>query len=232
MTASTATENSAVAKAGEREIVASRVFDAPRELVWKLWTEPEHIAQWWGPNGFTNTIHSMDVRPGGVWDFVMHGPDGTDYKNVIVYREVVRPKRLVYEHGPGPVFDVTVDFDAVGDKTRVTMSLIFESVEQRDRTIKAVGALDGLNQTLGRLEEQLAKTSESAVVITRDFDSPREVVFDAWIDPKHVQQWWGPHGFTNPRCEWDAQPGGNVRVDMRGPDGTVYPMTGQFHEVT
>jgi uncharacterized protein YndB with AHSA1/START domain len=231
MTASTATPNSAVAKTGEREIVASRVFDAPRELVWKLWTEPEHIAQWWGPNGFTNTIHTMDVRPGGVWDFIMHGPDGTDYKNVIIYREVERPKRLVYEHGPGPIFDVVVDFDAEGDKTRITLSMIFETVEQRDKTIKAVGAVDGLNQTLGHLEEQLAKLSRSAVVITRDFDSPRAVVFDAWIDPKHVQNWWGPRGFTNPRCEWDATPGGNVRVDMRGPDGTVYPMTGEFHEV-
>ena len=63
---------------GDREIVATRIFDAPRELVWKVWTEQEHIGQWWGPKGFTTTTYSMDVRPGGVWRFVMHGPDGRE----------------------------------------------------------------------------------------------------------------------------------------------------------
>ena len=77
----------------DREIVSARVFDAPRELVWKAWVDPKHVAQWWGPKGFTNTIHEMDVRPGGVWRFAMHGPDGTDYKNEIVFIEVVRPER-------------------------------------------------------------------------------------------------------------------------------------------
>ena len=68
-----------------REIITTRVLDAPRELVWKAWTDPKHVAEWWGPNGFTNTIHEMDVRPDGVWRFIMHGPDGVDYKNEIVF---------------------------------------------------------------------------------------------------------------------------------------------------
>src|SRR6266852_4602923 len=80
---------------GDREIVITRLLDAPRELAFQAWTEPQHVAHWWGPNGFTNTIHEMDVRPGGVWRFIMHGPDGTDYKNEIVYVEVVKPERLV-----------------------------------------------------------------------------------------------------------------------------------------
>src|SRR6478735_6105977 len=87
-----------------REIVASRVFDAPRDLVFKMWTDREHAGNWWGPKGFRTTIHEMDVRPGGVWRFVMHGPDGRDYQNKIVYVEVVRPERLVYDHVSGPVF--------------------------------------------------------------------------------------------------------------------------------
>src|SRR5688572_30826396 len=103
----------------DREISATRVFDAPRDLVWKAWTDPKHIAQWWGPNGFTNTISEMDVKPGGVWRFVMHGPDGTDYRNEIVYLEVVKPERLVYDHGPSPKFRVTVTFAAEGNKTRL-----------------------------------------------------------------------------------------------------------------
>lgn len=76
----------------DREIVISRLIHAPRELVFKVWTDPKHVAHWWGPNGFTNTIHEMDVRPGGVWRFIMHGPDGVDYPNKIVYKEVVKPQ--------------------------------------------------------------------------------------------------------------------------------------------
>ena len=67
--------------------------------------------------------------------------------------------------------------------------------------------------------------------ITRIFDAPRDLVFAAWTDAKHVARWWGPHGFTNPRCEMDVRPGGHIHIDMRGPEGTVYPMTGVFHEV-
>src|SRR4051794_29231769 len=80
----------------DREIVFSRVFDAPRELVWKAWTEPHHVTKWWGPNGFTTTIHEMDVRTGGTWHHTMHGPDGTDYPNKSIFVEVVKPERIVY----------------------------------------------------------------------------------------------------------------------------------------
>src|SRR5271155_1615963 len=98
----------------DREIVTMRVFEAPRELVFAAWTEPKHVAQWWGPNGFTNTIYEMDVRPGGVWRFVMHGPDGVDYQNKIVFVEVVKSQRLVYDHVSGPKFRMTVTFDEQG----------------------------------------------------------------------------------------------------------------------
>ena len=75
-----------------RSIIASRVFDAPRDLVFAVWTDPKHLAQWWGPHGFTTTTHSFDMRSGGVWRFVMHGPDGRDFQNRITYEEVVRPR--------------------------------------------------------------------------------------------------------------------------------------------
>jgi uncharacterized protein YndB with AHSA1/START domain len=146
-------------EAGEREIVATRVFDAPRELVFKMWTDPKHVAQWWGPNGFTNTIHEMDARPGGVWRFVMHGPDGRDYMNKIVFIEVVKPERLVYDHVSGPKFHVTVTFVEQGDKTKLTVRMLFESAAQRDKVAKEFGAVEGLSQTLGRLAEQLSTMS-------------------------------------------------------------------------
>jgi uncharacterized protein YndB with AHSA1/START domain len=147
----------------DREITTTRLFDAPRELVWRVWTEPEHIAQWWGPNGFTNTIQSMDVRPDGVWEFVMHGPDGRNYPNRIVYREVNKPSRLVYEHGPAPKFEVTVTFEEEGArKTRIHMRMLFGTAKERDQVIRDVGAIEGLNQTLGRLAEHLASLEENA----------------------------------------------------------------------
>lgn len=142
----------------DREISATRVFDAPRELVWRAWTDPKHVAQWWGPNGFRNTIKQMEVKPGGTWLFTMHGPDGRDWPNKIVYIEVVEPERLVYVHGdPDDVdrFHVTVTFEDENGKTRLSMRSLFETKEKRDRVVREVGAIEGMNQTLGRLAEHL-----------------------------------------------------------------------------
>jgi uncharacterized protein YndB with AHSA1/START domain len=149
----------------DREITLTRVFDAPRALVWQVWTDPRHVAQWWGPNGFTNTIHEMDVRPGGVWRLVMHGPDGADYPNKIVYIEVVEPERLVYTHGSGQEddsgqFHVSVTFAEQGRKTEVTMRGLFASAAERDKVVKEYGAIGGGNQTLARLAEYLEKMEE------------------------------------------------------------------------
>jgi uncharacterized protein YndB with AHSA1/START domain len=145
-----------------REIVLSRVVDAPRELVWKVWTEPEHVSKWWGPNGFTTTIDQMDVRPGGVWKHTMHGPDGTDYPNKSIFVEVVKPERIVFSHGGGTPgkgganFRATWTFEDEGGKTRVTMRAVFETPEDRDRVIREYGAVEGGKQTLSRLAEYVA----------------------------------------------------------------------------
>ena len=119
--------------------------------------DPKHIAHWWGPNGSTNTIHEMDVRPGGVWRFVMHGPDGRDYQNKIVLVEIVKPERLVYDHVSGPKFHVRVTFAEQGGKTAVTVRMLFATVAQRDKTVEELGAVEGLDRTLGRLAVYLAK---------------------------------------------------------------------------
>jgi uncharacterized protein YndB with AHSA1/START domain len=91
--------NSIDMESDPRAIIATRVFDAPRELVFAAWSDPAHLAHWWGPNGFTTTTSSFDMRPGGVWRFVMHGPDGRDFQNRITYEEIVSPLRIVYRHG-------------------------------------------------------------------------------------------------------------------------------------
>jgi len=147
----------------DREILMSRLLNAPRELVFKAWTEPEHVAQWWGPTGFTNTIHEMEVKPGGVWRFIMHAPDGRDYPNKIVFIEVVKPERLVYRHAGDadtePVnFHVTVTFEKQGDKTLLTMRMVFESAAELDRVDREYGAIEGAKQHVDRLEEYLRKT--------------------------------------------------------------------------
>jgi uncharacterized protein YndB with AHSA1/START domain len=149
------------AVSSDREIVLSRVFDAPRDLVFAAWTDPEHVTHWWGPRGFTTTTHEMDVRPGGVWRFAMHGPDGTDYKNRIVFDEVVRPERLTYRHaGEEDAEDVrfrtTVTFADRGGKTELTLRMVFETAAERNHVVEKYGAVEGGEQTLERLAEFLA----------------------------------------------------------------------------
>ena len=228
--------NSAAPGATDRELIFTRLFDAPRELVFEAWTDPKRVAQWWGPQGFTTTISEMDVRPGGIWRLVMHGPDGKDYKNRIVFLDVAKPERLVYKHdsepGSEPVsFQTTVIFADEAGKTRLTMRMLFPSAAARDHVVEKYGAVEGANQTLGRLAAYLPQLTPRELVITRIFDAPRKLVFKAWTDPARLQQWWGPKDFTNPVCEVDPRPGGAIRIVMRAPDGRTYPMSGVFLEV-
>jgi uncharacterized protein YndB with AHSA1/START domain len=144
-----------------RSIIGSRVFNAPRDLVFAAFTDPQHLAQWWGPDGFTLTTHAFDFRVGGVWRFVMHGPDGRDYQNRVTYDEIVPPERIVYHHGGGddvePVrFTTTVTFEDIGKgQTRIIWHGTFPSAAERARVIKEYGADKGLVQTLARLAEHV-----------------------------------------------------------------------------
>jgi len=140
----------------DRELLMSRTINAPVELVWEVCTQPEHLANWWGPNGFTNTITKMDVRPGGEWDLVMHGPDGTDYKNKSVFTEVVRHKKLAYEHLSYPKFVASITFEEKAEKTQITWHMIFESAELFLQVVKTFGADEGLKQNLEKLDKYLA----------------------------------------------------------------------------
>lgn len=146
----------------DNEIVLSRVYDAPRELVWKALTDPKHVVNWWGPTGFSTTIEEMDVRPGGVWKHMMRGPDGTNYPNKSIFKEVVAPEKIVYshgggkEHGPGASFVASWTLDDLGGgKTKMTIHMVFPSAAARDFVIREFGAIEGGRQTLGRLAEYL-----------------------------------------------------------------------------
>lgn len=168
-----AAKNSPAYESTDREIVLTRVFDAPRELVWQAMTDPAHVVHWWGPRGFSTIIEKMDVRPGGVWKHVMHGPDGTDYPNESVFTEVEKPERIAYSHGggkkggPAAQFEATWTFEALGDKTRLTLRMLFPSAADRDRVVKEYGAIEGGKQTLARLAEHLAEMESEASIRLR-----------------------------------------------------------------
>ena len=143
----------------DREIVGSRIMDAPPELVFKAYTDPDLIPRWWGPRRYATTVDKMDVRPGGVWRFVHRAADGGEYAFNGVYREIVPPKRLVYtfnyEGAPGHEAVETVTFEeAEGGKTRMTDHLLFETREERDGMLNS-GMEEGAAETIDRLAELL-----------------------------------------------------------------------------
>ena len=148
--------------AKDRSITITRVISAPRELVWRAMTEPEHLVHWWGPNGFTNTFYEFEMKPGGVWRFMMHGPDGTDYPNKIVFTEIVAPERIEFDHsGDGDTietdhrFHSTITMEEEGDATKVTLHSIFETEKDYEFAAK-FGAIEGGMQTLGRLADHVS----------------------------------------------------------------------------
>jgi uncharacterized protein YndB with AHSA1/START domain len=148
----------------DREIFISRDFDAPRELLWEAMTNPKHVVNWWGPTGFTTTIETMDFRVRGHWKHTMHGPDGAEYPNHSIFKEIVKPEKIVFSHGGrkkggrGVQFVSTWTFeDLAKNKTRVSIRMIFSKVEDRDFVVREHKAIEGGKQTLGRLAEYARK---------------------------------------------------------------------------
>lgn len=157
-------EKSSARAEGECDIVISRFLAAPRDLVWRAFTEADGIVQWWGPNGFTTTTHAWDFRVGGVWRYTMHGPDGVDWPNWIRYSLIDPPARMEYEHGGADPaqreFVAVVTLDAVTEDaiagTRVTLRLTLPSRASRDAKVD-LGVLQGGQQTLARLDGFVAE---------------------------------------------------------------------------
>lgn len=213
----------------DKEVFATRLLAAPRELVWAVWTDTAHLEQWWGPVGFTTTTQHAEMKPGGQWRFVMHGPDGTDYGNLIDFVAVEPPSRLAYEHrGEGDTKDISflveVIFAEEAGGTRLTMRLRFPSNEARDFVIEKHGAFEGLMETMGRLRDHL--TTLRGFTVTRTFDAPRELVWRAHTEAKHLARWWGPKGFETTVARHEMRPGGMFLYKMASAAGQV--MWGRF----
>lgn len=149
-------QNETVLETADREIVSSRVINAPQEKVFEAFRNPELLARWWGPEGFTNTFHTFDFRPGGTWEFIMHGPDGSDYPNKSVFTEIVEPERVVFDHVIAPIFRMTVSFEKTGQagQTRFGFRMLFESAQLCEQ-LKVI-CTPANEQNFDRLEAVLA----------------------------------------------------------------------------
>lgn len=206
------------AKNKPNEIYISRIYDAPVKMVWEAWTNPEQLAKWWGPRGFTITTHKKDdLKAGAIWDYTMHGPDGVNYPNKTKYLEVEKYSRMVYDHGGNderaPLFRVTVNFSETAGKTTMDMTMTVPTPEALEETKKIIKTADG-NSTWDRLAEFLSPTDK--FVVNRSFDAPIDMVFDMWTNPQHLSKWMGPTGSTTQ----------SLRADIRTDGGTFYCMTG------
>ncbi|WP_232660267.1 SRPBCC family protein [Pseudonocardia sp. TRM90224] len=146
----------------DREIMVSRVIDASRELVFEAFTEVRHLSRWWGPEGFTTTTRSFEFREGGVWDFVLHGPDGTDYPEWITWTEIVPPERIVLMHGESrddpDAFESVLTLEPDAATTRVEMRTVFATRQQRDQAVEKYRAIEAGKQTLNNLAAYVAET--------------------------------------------------------------------------
>jgi uncharacterized protein YndB with AHSA1/START domain len=212
------------------EIRITRIYDAPVKTVWEAWTDPEQVAQWWGPRGFSLTTHSKDLRAGGHWHYTMHGPDGTDYPNKTRYLEVEEQSRLVYDHGGNderePLFRVHVLFSEVNGKTKMDMTMTLPTPQAADETRAFIKKAGG-NATWDRLAEYLAKETadKEQFVINRTFDVPLDLMQEMWTNPEHLSQWLPPRGFNMEFLKIDIRSGGSAFYCMS--DGKGMEMYGQ-----
>jgi len=151
----------------DRQIVTTRVIAGPRDLVFRAWTEAGHLARWFGPHGFTITTRAFEFRPGGVWDFEMHGPDGTAYPNHVQWRELVAPERIVYDqgmHADDPNgFETTVTFTEKSGGTEIMLRSLFRTKAQRDYVAEHYRAVEGGQETLERLSAYVNELSAASV---------------------------------------------------------------------
>ncbi|MEZ5993200.1 MAG: SRPBCC family protein [Planctomycetota bacterium] len=224
------------------EILITRVFEAPIQLVWDAWTKPEHFAKWWGPKTYTSPDPKIDLKVGGRLLWAMKGPDGNVHYTAGVFRELAAPTRLVCD---------THFADKTGKKIRpaeigfpgdwhgeTTISVTLEDLGKRTRmTVRQTGtpaefhdmSRAGWGTSLEKLAESL--TEDRSIVVSRTFDAPRSRVWEAFTKPEHMDKWWGPDGFTNQTHEMDFRVGGSWKYTMVGPDGKKFPNYTEYTQI-
>ena len=250
-----------VKQAGDLDIVIAREFDAPRELVWQAWTEPGLIKKWWGPRGFTAPVIKNDLRVGGKSLYDMRSPDGKDFWSTGTYREIVPMERIVTtdsfadEQGhvvPATYYGFSEDFPR-----ELLLTITFEERRGKTRlTLRHTGfptradrddAETGWNESLDKLARSLveprvksatarttftAEPGKQEVAMTAFLDAPRDKVYQAYVDPKLIPQWWGPASLTTRVDKIDVRPGGIWRFIQRDARGNEFAFHGFYHLVS
>jgi len=229
----------------------SRVFDAPRHVVYSAWTDPKQLAKWFPPEGFTAPRCELDVRPGGTIRVDMHGAEpwlgdfyGKTFPAKGVYREVVPNERLSFtmegeDAAPPPIL-MTVIFEDQGRKTKLTIHQTAETAAGYDELVK-LGATEGLRQSLDKLTELVegkrpdtsASVTGRTLSLTRVFEAPRDLVWTAYTDPAHIVKWMFSNDWESPFAETDVRPGGKFRIGMCPADHSEEGFTfdGTYREV-
>lgn len=212
----------------DREIVVTRLIDAPVERVWRAWTDNAEIVRWWGPHGFTDESEHREFRPGGHWRHYMIGPDGTRFLNYATYKEIEPMKRIVLLNGgakeddaKGMSFRSEITFKAVGKKTELTMRSVMATAEMRERVVKEFRAIEGGQQTLAKLDAFVSGKFH----MSRLVDAPRERVWRAWTDAKELPRWMGPQGSQTVHSDLDFRVGGSYHYALKFAGAEMWGLT-------
>jgi uncharacterized protein YndB with AHSA1/START domain len=237
--------NSVTLPADRPDFTISRLFEAPRALLWQCWIDPSHLGRWWGPRSVTCPVCEVDARAGGQFRIVMRDAKGNDYPVEGVFREIVPLERIVKEDdtsghsaewhdlvdperkGQGqrsiPMV-TTVTFADEAGGTRLTAATTLQSIGIRDGFVK-VGLAEGWSSSLDKLADlsSALKDAPHEINIRRRIGAPLATVFAAFSDARGLAIWWGPDGFTTTTRKLDFRVGGEWDYTMHGPDGTDYP---------
>jgi uncharacterized protein YndB with AHSA1/START domain len=221
----------------ERTIELTKIIDAPADLVFRAFTEPEHLTRWWGPEGFGVASVTSDARQGGLFRIVMRGPDGMDLPVDGTYRTFDPPRRIVTEStAMGPdgekLLEATATIDLVDADGKTELRLRASAIALVPEASPALAGMEtGWAQSLRRLDDHLTGALDRRIVTTQIVEASPLEVFEVFTTPEHLGRWWGPDGFTTTTASMDFRPGGEWRFMMHGPDGTDYPNLITYEEI-
>ncbi len=250
--------NKPVKNPGQMELIIERTFNAPIELMFRVWTEHEHLKNWWGPKGFEWVQSKMNFQPGGAFHYCMRSPNGMEMWGKFIYGEIFVPNKIEFrscfsdENGgitrnpwisnwPLEVNNI-LTFKEQDGKTSITLrgGPINATPEEQQIFLNGTEYMrNGFKATFEQLDDYLMKISDKETIqkkdneftITRYFDASREQVWKAWTEPEQMMKWWGPKTFTSPSCKIDLRAGGKYLFCMRASDGKDYWSSGTYREI-
>lgn len=235
------------------DVIVTRTFHAPRALVWDAFTQEDHLKEWWGPHWFTNGRVDVDLRVGGHMRIDMQSPDGATFPMVAMFKEIRPPEKLVFldsafmdEKGVAKMETLTT-ITFAEDAGRTTVMVHNQILHVDPALLPALAGMEeGWSMSLERLGGHIGSLvialpeKEPVVWMSRIFDAPRELVWQALTDANHLKHWWGPRAMKTVHCTMDARPGGSWAIHQvvdapesigGTPGGTLLKFKGRVLEV-